>query len=282
MASARPSSFKKGGGFLNGVDGTITGYQFTDEFNGVAFTPGKDPKTKKERFHSLYCALSVRADGADEDVTSTLFVGGADDFIVSEDGHTLEPVEDGRELGANTGFAKLITSMCSAGFPDTLLPEDSIDFSAIIGTRARFVQKKDEETTKRLGKRKAKNGKEYDYQDLLIDQVYELPGGKGVGKSAAAGKTAAKGNGKAAAAPPIDLDDLAGSALVEMLTRAGKPLAKAKLSMLTLTTPMLKGNPAREDVRKYLFNDDNLAGLADAGLINFDTDTQTLSLVAES
>ena len=41
MAGARPSSFKKGGGFLDGVDLTIVDYQFTDEFNGQPFKPGK-------------------------------------------------------------------------------------------------------------------------------------------------------------------------------------------------------------------------------------------------
>ena len=116
---ARPSSFKKSGGFLNGVDGVISGYQFTDEFNGVAFVAGKDPKTKKERFHSLYTVLSVRVDGADEDVTTTLFTGGADDFEVTDDGHTLSPIEEGRELGANTPFAKLVVSLVEAGFPES-------------------------------------------------------------------------------------------------------------------------------------------------------------------
>jgi hypothetical protein len=79
---ARPSAFRKsGGGFLNQVDGVIAGYEFTDEFNGVAFVPGK--VAGKDKFHSLYCVLSARVDGAEEDVTTTLFVGGADDFEVS-------------------------------------------------------------------------------------------------------------------------------------------------------------------------------------------------------
>ena len=59
---ARPSSHRKAGGFLNGVDGTILDYQFTDAFNGEPWKPGKvkDKKTGKikDRFHTLYGVLS--------------------------------------------------------------------------------------------------------------------------------------------------------------------------------------------------------------------------------
>ena len=47
----------------------------------------KTRKTKKEKFHSLYCELSMRVDGADEDVSQHLFAGGFEDFSeTSEDG----------------------------------------------------------------------------------------------------------------------------------------------------------------------------------------------------
>ena len=109
---ARPSTYKKGGGFLNGVDGTITGYQWTDEFNGKAFVAGRDPKTKKERFHSLYLVPTVRVDGADEDVNTTLFAGGYDDYEVSEDGLTLtDPAGGDVSIGANTAAGKLLQSL---------------------------------------------------------------------------------------------------------------------------------------------------------------------------
>src|SRR5213593_1624882 len=110
---ARPSSFKKGGGFLNNVDGTFKGYQFTDEFNGEPFNPKAKGKDGKPRFHSLYFVPSVRVDGADEDVTTTMFVGGFDDWNVSNDGLTIwdssydteeEAIEAGeaaRSVGAN-------------------------------------------------------------------------------------------------------------------------------------------------------------------------------------
>lgn len=263
---ARPSSFKRGGGFLNNVDGVISDYQFTDEFNGKPFVPGRDPKTKKERFHSLYCVLSVRLEGADKDETTTLFVGGAEDFVVSEDGHTLTPAEEGRELGASTSFAKFITSLVQAGFPETLLPEDDINYEAIVGTRVRFVQRKNEEDTKKLGKRKdAKTGKEYDRVDLVIDQVYDLPGAtsapaatKGKAPAKAAPKTAAKGKpAPAPAAEEVDIEQLTKDTLVSILADAGGSIAKSKISMKVLTK--LMQDPNREDVRKLVFTDDFLA-----------------------
>lgn len=274
---ARPSSFKKSGGFLNGVDGVISGYQFTDEFNGVAFVAGKDPKTKKERFHSLYTVLSVRVDGADEDVTTTLFTGGADDFEITDDGHTLSPIEEGRELGANTAFAKLVVSLVEAGFPESNLPEDVINFESIIGTRARFEQRVNVEDTKKLGKRKdKKTGKEYERQDLVITQVYEL--------ASKSGKTAPKApvKGAKSAKPAVqDISELAGKALLEIVQAAGGSITKAKLSMKTLTTPLLKGNPNRDAVRKFLCDgDDNLEAIAETGIVTYDKSTGEIEAVA--
>lgn len=264
---ARPSSFKRSGGFLNNVEGVISGYEFTDEFNGEPFKPGRDPKTKKEKFHSLYCVLSVRVDGADEDVTTTLFVGGAEDFSVEDDGHTLVPTEEGHELGANTSFAKLITSLVEAGFPETNLPEDKINYESIIGTRGRFVQRKNEADTKSLGKRKdKKTGKEYDRTDLVVETVLDLPGTAAApapkkpstgGKANPPSKTAKKPAPAAAAAEPeVDLNDLAATTLVEIVAEAGGSIPKSKLSMKVLTK--LMKHPQREDVRKLVFTDEFL------------------------
>lgn len=277
---ARPSSFKKGGGgFLNNVDGVISGYEFTDEFQGEAFKAGK--VNGKEKFHSLYAVLSARVDGADEDVTTTLFVGGADDFEVSEDGHTLVPVEEGRELGANTSFAKLISSLVEAGFPETNLPEDVINFESIIGTRVRFVQRTDVEGTKKLGKRKdKKTGKEYDRQDLVIDQVYSLPGTEVAAKSTVAakagkvaskpGKVAAKG---ATAAAGVDVAELSVETANAILKEAGGSITKAKMGM-KLIAKLMK-HPEREAVRKFLHDDENLSGY-----FSYDAETTTISIAA--
>ncbi len=271
---ARPSTFKRGGGgFLSDVDATITGYEFTTEF------PGATQARKKSDFRSLFAVLSARVDGAEEDVQTTLFAGGADDFTISDDGLTLTPVEDNGGIGGNTGWGKLITSMVAAGFDENLLPEDAINFEAIIGQRVRFVQKVDAETTARLGKRKGKNGKEYNRTDLLIEAVY----GKAVAAKPAA-KAAAKATGKApksnghAVAADVeaagDLTEFADETLMAIIAASnGKPLPKAKLSVKILQT--LGKDPRRQDVYTLMYDD---AFLARENGWNYDAQTQTLSL----
>ena len=273
---ARPSQFRKGGGFLNGVDGTWVDYQWTDEFNGQPFKPGVDPKTKKTRFHSLYFVPQILVDGADEPVTVSLFAGGYDDFEVSDDGHTIvgvgetdeTPIESRRQLGAGTAFAKVIASLVEAGFPEGNLPDDVINYEAVIGARCRFVQRKNAEDTQKLGKRKAKDGKEYDRQDLLIDQVYDLPDveAKPNGKTKAPVKTAAKpAAGKATVAKAkgatkgADVSELSADTLRAILEDKGGSIQKPKLSMAILTK--LMKHAQREDVRKFLFNDENLSNI---------------------
>lgn len=267
MAGARPSQFKKGGGFLDGVDVVIKDYQFTDEFNGEAFRPGKikgaDGKPM-EKPHTLNVLLTVRVDGADEDTTTTLkAANNFDDWTVSEDGYTIEPVDEGTNLSAGTSFAKLITSLCEADARvEALLPEDSINYQGIIGIRARLVQRTDAERTKKFGQKVDKRtGKGYDRKDLVVDQVYELPGAR----SAAGKKTGGKANppsktakGKpAAAAQGEDLDTLSKETLLGIVADAGGSIAKSKLSMKVLTK--LMKHPQREDVRKLIFTDEFLA-----------------------
>jgi hypothetical protein len=252
---ARPSSFKKGGGFLNGVDGVIVSYEFTDEFNGEAYKATKDPKTGKVRFHAINCLLGVKVDGAEETVFTTLFVGGFDDFTISEDGLTLTPNEDGRELGAGVAFTTLIASLCAAGFPEENLPEDEINFEAIIGTRVRFEQKTNDELTKKLGKRVGKDGKTFNRQDLVITNVYDLPG-----KAAkpAAGKSAAKpAAGKAKKSAEPDFTQEATDVVLAVLAANDGQVAKSKLAM-KVTQKLLK-HENREEIRILATSDEFLA-----------------------
>jgi hypothetical protein len=290
---ARPTQFKKGsGGFLDGVDGVITDYIFTDEFNGEPFKPGKDPKTKKDKFHALYFLLSAKPDGAEDSVTTTLFAGGADDFRISDDGKTIwdaeyETQEDAdaqestRQLGANTALGKFVTSLVDAGFPIANLSDaQSTNFEPIIGSRVRFVQRVNVEDTKKLGKKvDKKTKKEYDRKDLLIDQVYAV----GDGSSEAADEapvTAAKGKAGAKGKPAaVDVPTLAASTLVDILKENDNQIAKSKVSMRVLT--MLMKHPNREDVKKWLFNDANLAQLASDGVITYNKPKQIIALAAE-
>lgn len=304
---SRQSSFKKGGGFLNEVDATIIDYQFTDEFNGEPYKPGKmkgtDGKTVPKP-HSLNCFLSVRVDEADEDTTTTLRVAKEfTDWEVSEDGHVLTPVADAA-LGSSSAFGKFIQSWEAAsgqGAESDEHGEGSFGYEPIIGSRVRLVQRdySDAELAriKQLGagvKRKGKDGKEYTRQSLVIDQVYELaaaetkpngrskrtkPNTKGAGTAHPAGKST-HATASSEPAETDDLKDLAGQTVIEILeTLPNGKIEKVKLSMKTLLTPLLKGHPQRTDVRKWLAQDDNLAELVSDGLIGYDKSTQTITAV---
>src|ERR1700674_2996327 len=109
---SRQSRFKKGGGFLDGVDSTITGYEFTDAFGDTPYKPGKmkDSKTGKmvDKPHSLNCLLSVRVDGADEDTTTTLRAAKVfEDWNITDDGRTITPTGE-TGLSGNSAFGKFI------------------------------------------------------------------------------------------------------------------------------------------------------------------------------
>ena len=287
---ARPSSHRKAGGFLNGVDGTILDYQFTDAFNGEPWKPGKvkDKKTGKikDRFHTLYGVLSVQVDGAEQPVDTHLFVGGYEDFEVSEDGHTLIPAErnDGSfgNISANSAWSRLITSMTQNGLDENELPEDDepIQYEAIIGRRAHFVQQDDADAAKKGLKRTDKRtGREYPIQNLVVETVYEVEAKparrapvKPAQKSTGQAKSVSRANGSGKAQ---DIGTFAAEVLTGIVKKAGGSTPKSKVSFAVLQA--LKSDPRREDVRKYLQNDDNLATLP--GFVYDATDkNQTISL----
>ncbi len=197
---------------------------------------------------------------------------GYDDFDVSEDGYTLTSDED-KQLGGGTAFAKLIQSLVEAGFDENLLPEDEINYQAIIGTRVRFTQQKDEAGTAKLGKRvDKKTGKSYDRQDLVITNVYSLPEAPKASKGGKAAVKPAAGKG-AKVGTAVDIAELATETLVNILTASkGKSIPKAKISMAVLR--LLAKHANREEVRGLLNND---AFLGDSDLWSFEDDVITLA-----
>ncbi len=277
---SRPTSFKKGGGFLDGVDVVFTGYTFTDEFAGEPFKPGKikglDGKLI-DKPHTVNVLCSFRPDGATEDTPITLkMANDFDAYEVSEDGLTLTAADGGEcNVNQNSSGPKFFASICVGGFDENELSDDpnSINFEPMIGTRMRLIQRTDVERTKKYGMKKDKKnpGKEYERKDLVCDQVYPgedtpapVKSAKTNGKppvKAATGKPAGKSKG-------VDIDDLSQTALVEILQANKGEIAKNKLSQRTLLTPVLKGHPNREDVRKKLADDDYLDELVEAGILS--------------
>lgn len=267
-------NLKKGGGFLNNVDATFVGYEWTDKFNGEDFVPGKiasydDPKKMIEKPHTLNFVPRFRVDGAEEDVTVTLKAASDYDlYEVSDDGLTLTSADGGAcDISANSAAGKLLGSFISPteggeGFPESALPEDpnSINLESLIGTRVKLVQRVDEERTKKFGMRKnKKTGKEYKRQDLVVAEVLSLPEG-GDEEDAA---PASKPNGKAS--KQDETEAIALDALRRYLSKAkGNALPKEKIRMSILTDAAFKGdkNIAKRDaVVKWIYDDANLEGV---------------------
>ena len=294
--SARPSSFRRGGGFLNEVDAVIRDYQWTDEFNGEPFKPGKfkRPDGKAvDRPHSLNFFLSARVEGATEDTTVTLKAApDFDNFEVSEDGHVLTSADGGEcSLSANSQVGKFITSLCEAGaiegtFSEAELSDDpnSVDVTPIIGLRVRFRQRnysaEELEAVKRLGapeKRKGKDGKEYSRQTLVVDQVYEREEVQAAkpatrrGISTSTAKPVTRSNGKVTKSVEPDAVDVAEEASAALIgyvaaTKSAKApngaLPKAKVRVKVLTDPAFKDDTdLRDEVYKWLASDKNLEAI---------------------
>lgn len=278
---ARPSTQRKaGGGFLNGVDGKWTGYRFSDEFNGVAFKPGKNAAGTGPKFHSLQMEISVRLDGADADITQNLFGGNYDDYDVSEDGQTLTAIDGGQcSLSASSAAGKFINSLVNPtegeGIPESYLSDDpnSINLEPIVGPRVRFVQAVEYD---KAGKPKTRivtkgkfAGKTFPVTTTVVERVYDLPAAP-KGKAAVAGKGAGK-NG--AAKGGTDVTALATATLLSILESNNGSITKAKVNMRVVKA--LLGNPASDAVRKLLNNDEFYASVDG---VEFDTDTNTISL----
>lgn len=311
---ARPSQFRKGGGRLNGVDVVITGYEFTGDelvytkgesgFSRVEFTPGKVKRAEggvKDKFHALNCLLSFRVDGATEDTVEPMFAGGADDFNINDDGLTIwdaaydtpeaaaEAAEDSankvKELGANTKFANFITSLCEAGFPETNLPEDRINYEAIVDTRVKLIQREDPamKGKKRIDKA---TKKEYAYTFTAVDEVLGLPeaeapvaavktGAAKKGTVAPAVKAGAKKTAPVAEPEGGDLDAETTLALAEAVA-AKSPMKVGDLSMWVLKNRMK--HPLREEIRSRIIDKVFLA--TEAGWV-YDKVGKTVSAPSE-
>lgn len=295
---ARQSSFKKGGGFLNGVDAVITGYEFTDGFAGKPYVAGKmtDLKGKSvDKPHSLNVLLSVRVDGATEDTTATLRVAkNFDEWDVSDEGHTLTPNEDAA-LGGSSAWGKFIQSWeaaASQGAESEEYAEGVYNYEPIIGSRVRLVQQaysaQELANIKKLGapeKRKGTDGKDYARQSLVVEEVYELaqPATKSNGKAAKpAAKSAVKAvatKGKTATAPVDEIKEKAAETLLAILEANGGSIGVKAAGMKVLLT--IKGQPElRDSVRAFLSKPENLTALQEDGFIVYNTAKQLIEAVA--
>jgi hypothetical protein len=289
MASARPSAFKAGGGKLNGVTATLTGYEF-GEFPFEA----KNPKARKKRAadasNAIFFNASWRVDGAEEDIIDPIQAAWDNEFEVSEDGKTLTPLDDSNQLGQKTNFYRWLATLCSPvsggdGFPEDDLSEDEINYESVVGHRMRLTQETDEYADKKRGLRKNDKGvPTYHNTRTVVDEYFGVaevvkPARKVAGKNgqtAASTKStkAAKGNGHATDVSEDAVRAFADETLARIMAEAkGGTLAKSKLSVKSIM--LLADDPRREDVRKLFFDD---AYLMAQDVCDYDKAKQVLTL----
>lgn len=279
------SWLKKGGGFLDGVEGTIVDYEFTDDImtkeGRQDFEPGSykgaDGK-KKERFHWMNCFLHVVPAGAKEPVITTLKAGGFDDFEIEDDGKVLNPVNEGGGVGSNTDLGKFVASLIQPvdggeGIDESVIEGDKVDLRPILGTRVKFVQVEDERAKAKGLKRHSKDGKkEYDIKNLKAAEVLEVgdgtvatPGKKGGKPTATAGKTNTKGKQveEGTEEDEVDIAEVAEAKVREYLGDAkGNALPKSKLRMKVLQDKAFSGKgELKEAIIKQIFTDKWLSSL---------------------
>lgn len=295
MPSARPSLFRGGGGILRDVDVTLLDIQFSTQ-NPLFTGPKPAPKKGKEVFNALYAILTLQQDGADTSTEQPLFVGDADAFTINEDGRGVTDAVPNAQISKNSDFSIFMGSLIAAGFDEDLL-DNSVDvtiadYTPVIGARFRTNWQENVEKTKRLGKKKSKDGKkEYNREDLIVTAFYEIvevdaapsPAAKGkstaakavAGKPAAKAAPAAKGK-KAPAEPVFDVAEETTAAILTALAGAkDKTLSKNQLSVKLLNVFGKHTPDQRAEVRTLAIDDDYLAGIEG---ITFDAAKKTLTL----
>lgn len=251
------------GGFLNGVSGVISAYNMTM----------REGESKGKSWAAHTVELTITPDGAEP--TTQFFDAGflRGDNRVSKDGQSITG-GDNYYLDPSTVWGKFVMSFIGEG---NKLTEEQADvvfgdlrsLGALMGTRVTFTRVKDEEETKRRGKRKVTSGphagKEFDRDVLLVSEVLALPDAKG-GKKAAT-KPAAKG----AAVAPSALDTSAADAAMQAIlaTKPEQTLEKTKLSSAVVQYAITAklDTTQREALRKQLTSDEYLNDATERGVI---------------
>ena len=220
-------AIKRGGGFLNNVDGELVSYEFTDRF-----------KDEKKAGEWCYFVPTIKVDGADDAVDQHLFLGGNDRYEISEDGQELTMVDESPvSFGFSTPFGRFMDSLIEKGFNESELPDledgDALNLEVIVGRRFRFKQEVDVEGTKKKGKRVVGTGKakkEYDRTNTVIDAVL-----------GAAGKTSTKTTaGKKVKDESGDVEERAEAVLRDVISNEDGETIKRKDLSLPVTKMLMK------------------------------------------
>lgn len=261
--SLSPSTYKTGGGGLyDDVVIEIKDIVYTNEF------PSENYNAPEGVENPLFARLTIRVDGAEEDITDNIYLGNAasNNFEPSEDGKDLVPAGEGVQLSDKSKWAIFVGTAIAAGVPDVWSDNaDSYDVTSLVGYRFHVKRLPTNSGFKRQGR----NGREYEDTAINVTRVVSAPGegGKGKGKGKAAAAAAPKG--KAKAAPVEEAADEGGDDLevqtIDMLNALLKEnkgkIQKSQITLLvTKAATKAKLDAAtREAVRKRMFSDDFLS-----------------------
>jgi len=193
------------------------------------------------------------------------------------------------------------------------LEENQVNYAPLVGQRVRVAQHVNEELTKKFGQRVSKKGsskgKAFDRTDLVVEEYLGFvgtpeatPATKPATKANGAVKTApkqtatpaAKSSGKAAtkaaaAAPEsVDVSDLAAEATLHAVRTAGKVVdgvatlkGKNKLSMPLMLFPAVKASGLRDEVRAFVFDDENLSAIVSSVGGSYDPAEEVIQVPVE-
>lgn len=273
---------KSGGGFLNGVAGTIVGVKFDSK--------SWEGAKGKEDYTTLSVELVIKQDGADDTVQQFLSGGFLyENQGISDDGTELTSNDDRGIISEDSEIAKFLSSAVEAGLDETPFVESNLrNLNGLLNQRFVFKRVVDQELMDRLQKagkepkRKGADGKLYNRDNLLVAEYLgeaEVKATKGGAKKTskpAATSTAAKGGKTNGAAKNAEVDaqlelatEVLGNILANSTDKDGNLVAiprtglSAKIVRYSTENKFSEDpkehNDIRESLRKLIGSEDFLA-----------------------
>ncbi len=237
--------FSEGGGSLSDAIVVLHDLQFVMS-NTVAY--GKSMTKAAPLTHIRM--TEVGEDGSELDHEQYLSLGGASDFVPSDDGLGLMKIGTKDAIVKTTNFAVFVQSIMDAGFPPDRVKDNDISF--LEGLKCHITRKAvtREGLVKREGERES--------TVLIVDKLY-------LDEKLAAKRGAKAGTGMkstpATAAPDATLIEEAKSVLMQVLfseavQEAGGSIPKNKLIPPVLS--LIKDNPNKKELTKIIIGDEFL------------------------
>src|SRR5581483_2694462 len=159
-------SVRQSGAFWKDAAGTIVGWPRT------TCGPGSGNETEW-----VYGVPSILIDGKKQPETQHLFLGGVEEWEISDDGSEVRNRSGNNDPTATAAvFLGSLAQAAEAANVDARLPDteagEPLNMQGLIGLRVRLGQVDDEKATAKIGKRKSKRGQEYERTNTVVSRVY--------------------------------------------------------------------------------------------------------------